>query len=33
MMTAYSNEKLKKILMQNFGGKHGVLLTMWNYDE
>ena len=29
MMTAYSKEKLKTILMQNFGGKHRVLLTMW----
>ena len=29
MMTAYSKEKLKTILMQNFGGKHGILLTMW----
>ena len=29
MMTAYSKEKLKIILMQNFGGKQGVLLTMW----
>ena len=28
MMTAYSKEKLKIILMQNFGGKQGVLLTM-----
>ena len=28
-MTAYSKEKLKTILMQNFGGKHCVLLTMW----
>ena len=24
MMTAYSKEKLKTILMQNFGGKHRV---------
>ena len=28
MMTAYSKEKLKIILMQIFGGKQGVLLTM-----
>ena len=32
MMTAYSQEKLKTILMQNFRGKHvnTVLWTMWN---
>ena len=31
MMTAYSQEKLKTILMQNFRGKHvnTVLWTMW----